>query len=141
MRQTAQCRADVREEVVTLLLPSETVANENPVRIYPPDESDWRLVGLRYERVIDTANPHTLDLADASGNAAMTQIAVSAGLGARGEAVLSTDEARLHCHGKSGGNAYHVLTPGPTGNGGAFLIWVYYRKVQPSGQQSSARQS
>lgn len=142
---TKHMAAEAREEVFALKIDFTIGDAAFDHRVYPPPSGDYRLVSGRWEivsAILVSTNP-TVDIKDASGNAIVTQLSLPGiqALGTRGTFTITGTEAQLNIH-ANGGNAYHALVAGGTGSAGpsgAIQIWLYYRRVQPSGDLSQAR--
>jgi hypothetical protein len=132
-------RHTCREICLPLLVSFETGEQVTDLRIYPPDASDWRLVGVRYEVVKALANTDVglIDLEAVNGDDAITQISLphSSALGTRGSAVLAAASLPRMRAGAGQGNAYWTLTSAKATAGGKVMVFLYFRTIQPGSEQ------
>ena len=125
---------EAREHVVTLPLSFESGEQVTDLRVYPPPNADWRLVGVRYEVIKSLANTDagTIDVEDPSNNDAITPISIplSSALGTRGSGTLAGTDRYLRI-GAQQSAAYHAVTAAKTTAGGKALLFLYYRSIVP----------
>lgn len=124
---------EVRERAIPLLVSFETGEQVTGEQVVPPPSVDWELIAVRWEviKALAATNAGTIDVKDAAGNVAITQISIplSSALGTRGTGTLSTTLARLRA-GAGQANAYHAITTAKGAVGGKVRLWLYYRYLR-----------
>jgi hypothetical protein len=130
---------EAREIVVTVPISFETGEQVTGLRVIPPADVDWRLIGVGYAvtKALAGTDAGLVDVKDAAGNVAITQISVplSTVIDARGTGTLSATDARLRV-GAGQSNAYHAITVSKATAGGKALLFLYYRRIQPASVQT-----
>lgn len=129
---------EARELCVEVPVSFESGEQVTGLRVYPPPSVDWRLVAVRYEvvKALAATDAGTIDVKDASGNLAITQISIplSSAVGTRGSGTLSSTDAYLRA-GAGQASAYHAITTAKTTAGGKVALFLYYRRIQPASAQ------
>lgn len=134
--------AEARELVIPVL--TETSAFPWSQRIYVPPSSNWMLVKVTTEVVLayGASNSTVIGLRTAGAVDLFTPFTrASIALGTRATlALLGTDEQRT-IKGEVGGYHEVYITTPDAGNPGKEQMFLYYRRVQPSGPVGQVRLS